>query len=93
MLKQRFQLPSREIMLEDAQLKGNKKRHAHRLFLSQYDLFDSLAHEAGFESIPHIFRKALDLWTIVREDDLWHYKDYKIIITDDDSNAEIVYTP
>ncbi|XP_043463651.1 flavin-containing monooxygenase FMO GS-OX-like 2 [Leptopilina heterotoma] len=93
MLKKRFKLPSKEIMLEDAKLKGNKKRHAHRLFLSQYDLFDSLAHEAGFQPIPHIFRKALDLWTIVREDDLWHYKDYKIIINNDDSDAEIVYSP
>lgn len=93
MLKKRFELPSMEIMLEDAQLKGNKKRHAHRLFLSQYDLFDSLAHDAGFEPIPHIFRKALDLWTIIREEDLWHYKDYKVIISEDDSDAEIVYCP
>ena len=80
-------------MLEDAKLKVSKKRHAHRLFLYQYDFFDSMAKEAGLELVPLSFRKALDLWTIVRESDLWHYKDYKIILSEDDRDAQIVYNP
>ncbi|XP_033228369.1 flavin-containing monooxygenase FMO GS-OX-like 2 [Belonocnema kinseyi] len=41
----------------------------------------------------HAHRKALDVWTIIRESDLWHYKDYKIILSEDDKDAQIIYDP
>ena len=79
--------------MEDAKLKERSKRHAHRLFREQYNFFDNLTQEAGLEAVPPIYRKVFNLWTNMRDSNLWHYKNCKIVISEDESNVELIRDP
>ena len=77
-------------MLEDSKCKTEKKRHAHILDAQQWAFNNNLAQVGGFDPVPPIYQVAYEAWTKLRSSNLWHYKDYKLVITDDDKSVEII---
>lgn len=89
-LKGELTLPTKEEMMEDSKLKTEKKRHAHNLATQQWSFNNSLAVAGGFNPLPPFYETAYEAWWSLRKSNLWHYKDYKLIIADDDKSVEIV---
>ncbi|XP_033215018.1 flavin-containing monooxygenase FMO GS-OX5-like isoform X2 [Belonocnema kinseyi] len=89
LLKGRASLPSKEEMLEDSKCKTEKKRHAHVLGAQQWAYHNNLAQAGGFNPLPPFYQVGYDAWSKLRASNLWHYKDYKLVIADDDKSVEI----
>ncbi|XP_043468284.1 flavin-containing monooxygenase FMO GS-OX-like 2 [Leptopilina heterotoma] len=82
-------LPAKNEMMEDSKLKTEKKRHAHALAEQQWSFNNSLAKAGGFNPLPPFYETGYKAWWSLRKSNLWHYKDYKLIIADDNKSVDI----
>lgn len=77
-------------MTEDSKLKTEKKRDAHALADQQWSFNNSLAKDGGFNPLPPFYETGYKAWWSLRKSNLWHYKDYKLIIADDNKSVDII---
>ncbi|XP_051175246.1 uncharacterized protein LOC127290596 isoform X2 [Leptopilina boulardi] len=89
-LKGELTLPTKEEMMEDSKLKTEKKNHAHSLATQQWSFNNSLAEAGGFNPLPPFYEMGYKAWWNLRKTNLFHYKDYKLIIADDDKSVEVI---
>lgn len=89
-LKNRFTLPSKAEMLEDAKLKTPKKRHAHKMMIKQWEYNDLLADAGGFDRLPSFYKAGYVAWSAQRKANFLRYKYAKFIVSEDGERVELI---
>ncbi|XP_015597693.1 flavin-containing monooxygenase FMO GS-OX-like 4 [Cephus cinctus] len=90
LLKERFQLPPKADMLEDAKLKIPLKRHAHKLANNQWDYNNNLADMGGFKRLPKFYRIGYMASHSQRLTNLLNYKKSEFILSEDGESVQII---
>ncbi|KAG7200502.1 hypothetical protein KM043_001066 [Ampulex compressa] len=83
-------LPSKSSMLEEARVKGGRKRDVHKMKDRQWAYNDSLADAGGFERLPAFYEAAYKVWSDQRLTNLLRYKDSSFYVSEDGKTIEIV---
>lgn len=91
LLENRRTLPAKSVLLEDSTLKVPKKRHAHKFkHNNQWDYNDSLAIAGGFDRLPLFYKIGYEAWITQKFTNLWHYKDSRLVFSEDGQSVELV---